>query len=204
MGKIIIEKILGTCYLCNKFVNHDGTIVSDHPLYVFETNVKDLYACVMFTSSQNPYTTQTSTNKPIGFLGCSDHRGEIVGLRVFQSEVYLFNKNDLLSSEYRFANINYHRRLIEGVCKAIIEAEKTDYKFGLNSVHYADKTQNIDDFKDVLKSLKEFGIKVLQKSYNFPEYGPINTTYKEAKKMFNKSYTKNENQKIFDRRYSRN
>ena len=27
-----VLKPLGTCYLCSKFVNHDKTVCSDHPL----------------------------------------------------------------------------------------------------------------------------------------------------------------------------
>lgn len=189
-----ITKIIGTTYLCSKFTNHDGTIVSDHPLYLFETNKSDLWLGVMFTQKTNPFTAKYPDGKDIFFTCCSDHKGEYPTRKVFQAEVYLINNKDknLKYSEYTFANHYYNVELLKSLKNAL--------KFNaIKSVHYSNNKENVNDMENILNELKVFVEEIVEKCYynKCPAKGIANTTYSEFKKLANSNYTKKENRNVW-------
>lgn len=203
-----ITGILGTTYLCSKFVNHDGTLVSDHPLYLFSTDEKDIALAVMFTTSSNPFTTKGRDGKDIRFICCSDHRMEVPTAKVFQSEVYIVNmKNaNLKYSEYTFNNFIYHSELLKALSRALKEGLESGFTYGITSVHSDSIKDDVTDKKMIMENLLEYVTDVIvKKSFikSCPTYGPVNTTYSEYKKSLNEYYVKNNNKKVFYNRYCR-
>lgn len=203
-----IKRILGTAYLCSKFVNHDGTLVSDHPLYIFETDVPNIALAVMFTSKTNPFTTHWRDGNDLKFICCSDHIGEIPSMKVFQAEIYLVNMADknLKYSEYRFQNFLFNADLLKALKNALKEGLSTGCEYGIKSVHSYDVKDDVSDKEEIMKSLLAFIEPIVSAcayAKNCPEYGPVNTTYDEVKKIRNEYSVKYNNQKVFDQRYKK-
>jgi len=203
-----IKRILGTTYLCSKFVNHDGTLVSDHPLYLFETDVPNIALAVMFTSKTNPFTTHWRDGKDLKFICCSDHRGEIPSTKVFQAEIYLVNMADkgLKYSEYTFQNFLFNSDLLKALKNALKEGLSTGYEFGIKSVHSYDVKEDVADKEEIMKTLLAYVESVISAcayAKHCPVYGPVNTTYDEVKKIRNEYSVKSNNQKVFDQRYKK-
>ena len=201
-----ITGILGTTYLCSQFVNHDGTLVSDHPLYLFSTDEPDIALAVMFTTRTNPYTTKWRTGNDIKFTCCSDHRNEIPTAKVFQSEVYIvdMSKATLKYSEYTFKYFAYHSDLLKALRNALREGIDSNLEFGITSVHSSEDKEDVENKEDVIKALLGYVDNVITKyTYNnvCPVYGPVNTTYSEYKKSMNEFSVKRNNKKIFYNRY---
>lgn len=204
MDDLQITGIAGTTYLCSEFVNHDGTIVSDHPLYLFNTNDKDVWIGVMFTSKTNPFTTHWRDGNDLSFICCSDHRGEVPTKKVFQSEIYVINKRDsgLKYSEYNFKVFGYHSDLLKALRNAVREGLSTEYRFGITSVHDYNATEDRDDKGVIMDAMGAFLDGMITKC-NYaqcPVYGPENITYDEIRKFRNESRIKQANQRVFDNR----
>lgn len=202
-----ITGILGTTYLCSKFVNHDGTLVSDHPLYLFSTDEKDIALAVMFTSKTNPFTTHWRDGKDLKFICCSDHKGEFPTAKVFQSEIYIVNMADssLKYSEYTFQNFLYHSDLLKALRNALKEGLNTEYAFGIQSVHNYNSKDDVEIKKEIMEMLLDYVngiISACSYAKHCPNYGPVNTTYNEFKKFSNESTVKSANRKIFNDRYN--
>lgn len=202
-----ITRILGTTYLCSKFVNHDGTLVSDHPLYLFETDIPGIALAVMFTSKTNPFTTHWRDGKDLKFICCSDHAGEFPTNKVFQSEIYLVNMQDknLKYSEYTFQNFLYHSDLLKALRNALREGLSTEFKYGITSVHSYDVKEDVENKAEIMNTLLAYVDEIITKcmyAKHCPNYGPVNTTYNEFKKFSNESVVKSANKKIFDKRYN--
>jgi hypothetical protein len=185
-----VTGIIGSSYLCSKFINHDGTVVTDHPIYVFDTDVKDLQLAVMFASKTNPFTTYYPDNKPLGFYGCSTYRGEVPNLRVFQAEVYCFKATDAKLSEYQFKYSVYNSELLKALRNAL--------KFNsIKSVHDISNKENRPDQEEILKELTLFVNDWLTAQKSYPARGIVNCSYDDMKKYSNKAYTENTNKKVW-------
>lgn len=175
-----VTKIIGSSYLCSKFINHDGTECSDHPIYLFDTDTDNIL-CVMIVSKTNPFTAHYPDGKDVVFIACSDHRGEFPNKRMFQAEIYVMPKTSLenksiLLSEYRFKTSIYNREL----CKALRQAMNFN---SIKSVHNYDCASDRTDSLEVLESLKQFLDADYKVPSRYPEQGLVNTSYDEIKKL---------------------
>lgn len=187
-----INKIIGTTYLCSKFTNHDGTQVSDHPLYLFETD-SGKWLGVMFTQKTNSFTAKWKDGNDITFICCSDHSGEYPTRKVFQAEVYVIDKNDknLKYSEYSFKYHCYNQDLLKALKNALNVSNM--------SVHNYNEKEEREDSLEVIDSLKEFVNNIITKS-NYaqcPTKGIANTQYNEFKKFNNNCETRKENKNVW-------
>lgn len=205
MEKLEITGIVGTTYLCSKFTNHDGTIVSDHPLYLFETNDKNIWVGVMFTTKTNPFTTKWQDGKDLQFTCCSDHNGELPTKKVFQAEVYIIDKTDknFKYSEYTFKLFSYHQEILKAIRNALNQGINSNYKCGFVSVHDYNNTDNREDMGDIMHTLRDYVDNIIQKGLYArccPNYGPVNTSYNDYNKWYNESNIKRENSKVFEQR----
>ncbi len=201
---LTIKGIAGTTYLCSKFTNHDGTVVSDHPLYLFQTDDENIWLGVMFTSKTNPFTTHYEDGNNLYFIGCSDHKGEYPSSKVFQAEVYVINKADknLKYCEYSFGNPSYSQELLKALKKAIAIGIKTEYKFGMVSVHDYNNKDNREDMDEIMNMMNNYLDEAIKKCYykTTPAVGPRNCEYDPDKKMRNQSNTKYTNRQVWSRK----
>ena len=191
-----IVKALGPCYLCSTFVNSDGTKVSDHPLFAFETDEDGVWAYVMFASKVNPYTAKYPDGNDITFITCSDHPGEFPGKRVFQAELYIGPKTVKLS-EYTFAQAIYCDEMMKALRNAIKYREKGA---GLKHVHNYNETKDREDTDEIISSL----LSVVEDNIRIKRYkptGPVNCVYDEYRKIRDSERIKRGNYKVFDERY---
>jgi len=191
--KVKITKILGTTYLCSQFVNHDGTIVSDHPLYLFETDKENTWLGVMFSQSSNDFTAKFKDGKDITFMCCSNHKNEYPTRKVFQAEIYVINSGDknLKYSEYQFNNYYYNKELLNALKNALNNN-------AIKSVHNADNKSNREDMNDILNELKLYVNETLNNGLNkYPTTPIFNTTYNEFKKISNDKHNKAENHRVW-------
>lgn len=191
-----ITKILGPCYLCSTFVNSDGTKVSDHPLFAFETDQEGVWAYVMFASKVNPYTAKYPDGNDITFITCSNHPGEYPSKRVFQAELYIGPKTVKLS-EYTFAQAIYCDNVLKALKNAITYMSKGG---GLKHVHDISSTKDREDSEEILSSL----LSVIEEGIHLKRYkptGPVNCVYDEYRKYRDADRIKKGNSKVFDERY---
>ena len=203
MKQLKITKLVGTSYLCSEFTNLDGTVVTDHPVILFETTDKNIYACVMFTSSCNAYTTQHPDGAPIGFYGCSTHKNEKVSLRVLQSEIYLVPKDEILVSEYSFKYIRWNKHSLDTIKFCIEYGLKTNYQNGIKSVHYYNQTKNVENMEEIMLSMHYYISKVLNDdNFYYPKKGLVNTKFNKKNKKDNEEKKKVFNGFIFKKRYN--
>ena len=189
-----ITGIIGSSYLCSTFINHDKTIVTDHPIYVFSTNAENAQVAIMFASKTNPFTTYYPDGKPLGFIGCSTYRGEVPNLRVFQAELYIFNAHEAKLSDYQFKYEVYNANLLKALRNAL------KYK-AITSVHNFDDAEDRDDKDEILVELERFINYYLEVPRGYPIQGIVNCDYQDFKKDMNKMYTEQENKKIWEEKF---
>lgn len=185
-----ITGIIGSSYLCSKFINHDGTIVSDHSIYIFSTDDDNVQIAIMFASKTNPFTTYYPDGKPLGFYGCSTHKNEMPSLRVFQAELYVFKASDSKLSEYQF---KYPITNVE-----LLKALRNALKFNaIKSVHNIDDKNNRPDQQEILNEMFMFVDSFISSPKPVPVRGIVNCSYDEFKKVSNKINIESTNKQVW-------
>lgn len=162
----------------------------------------------MFTTSSNPYTVKDSNRNPIFFRGCSTHKGEVENNRLFQAEIYICPISDVLTkkialSEYSFNKIEQYSKNMFECLKLSLEEYLKNPNYGINSVHFFDKTENIPNQEEVIKSLYDLSISLLEGQQScFPKRGLTNCEYRQYKKHNNSDTNRSHNKTIFRTRFS--